>query len=135
MSPAPADFLAVHDEAESKHLPLVRAALKDGTCRLESVSRANVPCSGLLDTYRGRAIHLEQFSGEHAAGIRTDVLALVRALEAGPDLECRIFIFNFDDGRTCKFFVGTSGRMLGAILARSKILTPPETWESLWPRK
>lgn len=127
-----AAFLAGHDDTESPHLPLVRTAIAAGTCRLESVSATPVNSTELLDIYRFRARHLGQFDTPHANALRSDVTALVNALESGLDDGCRIFSFDFDDGHVCSFFEASSGRLLGAILARSKSKTPPDVWESLW---
>jgi len=126
------EFIARHSQSDFRHKDALLSLLTSGDAIFETNSSL-VSCRDLLKIYRRRADHLRRFATPHARELRDDVLALCDGLATTRDENCRLW--NFSSPPNCEYTVfegAETGRILGCVLAKNKLLTPPDEWDNLW---
>jgi len=126
------EFIARHSQSDFRHKDALLSLLTSGDAIFETNSSL-VSCRDLLKIYRRRADHLRRFTTPHARELRDDVLALCDGLATTRDENCRLW--NFSSPPNCEYTVfegAETGRILGCVLAKNKLLTPPDEWDNLW---
>src|SRR5262245_59673223 len=125
------EFVARHSQSDFRHKDELLSLLASGVTACETNSSV-VSCAHLLTIYRGRADHLRTFATPHAHQLRDDVLALCDGLATTQDENCRLW--NFSSPSNCDYTVfegAETGRILGCVFAKNKLLTPPDEWDNL----
>jgi hypothetical protein len=126
------EFIARHSQSDFRHKDELLSLLTSGDATFEN-NPSLVSCRDLLSIYRRRADHLQKFATPHAHQLRDDVLALCEGLATTQDENCRLWNFSSPPNSDYTVFEGAeTGRILGCVLAKNKLLTPPDEWDNLW---
>ena len=113
--------------------PTVQSAISEG--RFRSAPSSPVALGPeLLQTYRRRANHLNQFATPHAVRLREDVLAFCAALEeTPPDCPISCCSLDLDDGRSIVLFErADTNALLGVLRTVDRRMVSDEDWDALW---
>ena len=129
-------FIRKHGQKQFPHAEELLPAIRNHACSLyhaPGIFERGVPISELLETYRRRAEHLKQFTTNHARVLQQDTDHLCDRLQHTDDSRCRIWIFNFPNGRVITVFEGhPSGEILGALKIVDKREISENEWEEIW---
>lgn len=126
-------MLERHNPVASQDVGAVRAGLRAGTCTVSSRSPGHARGPGLLQTYRARAAHLAQFGTEHACTLRREAERLCDRLAVAGDVECRLWAFELEHGRSVHFIENAeTGELFSVLHAADRRKVTPDEWSALW---